>query len=128
MKKITAALNERGDLEIEALGHNPYSDTNILHRYRFEGQIQSSPSRDRVLCFDPKKCPGYINEIRRAWKRLSKRQRECLYGKYVIARMVKEDGNNRTAREVAISMRMSLDAFNQNVSRARRSITWQVRL
>lgn len=128
MNPLTGALQAWGDDEIEALLHNPYATTNILHRYRFEGQVQSGPSRDKILCHDPRHRAGYINEIRVAWKTLSKRQRECLYGKYVVARMIKEDGQQRTAREVANSLLMSLDAFNQNVSRARKAINGKVRL
>ena len=129
MKTITGAMKEWGKDKLEELNYNPYSETNILERIRWETNIQRSPPRDKILCYDPKRKKGHINDINREWKKLPKRTRECILGKYVIAtHVVREDGKVYTAREVAHSMEMSLDRFNEIVSRGVRRINSKVGL
>jgi len=129
VKRITGAMKEWGRDKLEELNYNPYSDTNILERYRWEGNIQRSPPRDKILCYDPKGRKGYVNDINRAWKKLPKRTKECIIGKFVIAtHVVRDDGKVYTAREVANNMEMSLSRFNEIVSRGVRRINSEVGL
>lgn len=128
MKKIAAALYSWGEYKIQEIEHNPYPDTNILYRYGVEGEVQGTPSRDKVLCFDPQKQPKYIIDINSAWRQLSEKQRECVFGKYVVTQMVDEDGRPYTANQVASLMNISVDTFNRNVSRGRREIDLKVKL
>jgi len=132
VKRITGAMKEWGRDKLEELNYNPYSNTNILERIRWERNIQRSPPRDKILGYDrhdPKGKTGHINDINREWKKLPKRTRECILGKYVIAtHVVREDGKVYTARQVANSMEMSLDRFNEIVSRGVRRINSKVGL
>jgi predicted DNA-binding protein (UPF0251 family) len=126
MRRDAAALYDWGEWKLAELSHNPYPDTNILHRYRFEGEIQSTPGRDRILCFDPSdrymRGKQHIIQIEHEWHQLTPRPKECILGKYGITQLVKDDGKTYTAREVAQIMSISVEAFNMNVSRGRKKI------
>lgn len=103
--------------KIKALGFNPYSDTNILHRDRLAG-IQFGRSGHKILCYDP---PEEIKEqlvrFDIEWKQLCKRPKQCIYLKYVIGGIPSTLGHLPTARQLARANKMSLDAFDRNVQR-----------
>lgn len=127
MKKISAALYAWGEWKIKELSHNPYSDTNILYRYAREGDIQTMPARDKILCYDGD-VSAYIHSINRAWLSLPDRQKNCVFGKYSYTWVLKDDGNPRTAREVAMMADISYDTFKQNVSYGVKAIDGRVEL
>lgn len=128
MKKITSALYEWGGYKVQEIEHNAYPDTNILHRYSIEGDVQGEKSRDKILCYDPDRQPKYIIDINAAWRQLNKRTRECVFGKYVVTQLVDDNGVPYTAHQVARLMRISVDSFNRHVSRGRQAIDSRVRV
>ena len=132
MRKDAAALYEWGEWKTLELNHNPYPAENILQRYRIEGEIQSSPGRDRILCFDAKEShmrgKGYIHQIEAEWLKLTTRPKECIFGKYVVTQLVRDDGRAYTAKEVAQIMRISVETFNIAVSRGRKKIMENIQL
>lgn len=132
MRRDASALYDWGEWKTLELTHNPYPDSNILQRYRFEGEIQSAPGRDRILCFDPKESymrgKRHVIQIEHAWHQLPPRPKECILGKYGVTQLVKEDGKTYTAKEVAQIMGLSVPAFNMNVSRGRKKIIENIEL
>ena len=132
MRRDTAVLYEWGEGMIYDINYNAFSDENILHRWRFEGEIQTAPARDRILCYDPPegrmKDKGYIIDVHRAWIKLTPKPKECIFGKYVMTQILKDDGNPYTAKEDAKIMQMKFDTFIRNVSRGRTAINSKVKL
>lgn len=132
MRKDAAALYTWGEWKTLELSHNPYPSENILQRYRIEGEIQSAPGRDRILCFDAKEShmrgKGFVHEIQSEWLKLPTRQKECVFGKYVVTQMVKGDGRAYTGKEVAQIMGVSVETFNVSVSRGRKKIFENIEL
>ncbi len=126
MKKISAALYAWGEWKIKELSHNPFDDTNILHRYQWEGNIQTSPPRDKILCYDGN-VSLYIHDINRAWIILPDRQRNCVFGKYALT-WVLNDGQPRTTREVALLADISYDTFKKTCGYGVKAIERKVEL
>lgn len=127
MKQISAALYAWGEWKLKELSHNPYSDTNIMYRIEKEGRVQTSPSRDKILCYDGK-APAYVHDLNRAWRQLPSRQKLCVFGKYAYTQVLKDDGNPYTAREVAMKADITYDTFKENVSYGVRVINGKVEL
>lgn len=129
MKPITGQLYDWGEWKTGEIQHNPHSHTSILYRYETEGNIQVAPSRDRILCYDPKNVPGYINAINRAWLGLSRREHQCVFGKFVATQIYDyELGRVRTEREVAVKMKIGWPAFKQGWTRGRQHISTRIKL
>lgn len=128
MKTITAALYAWGKWKVRELTHNPYSDTNILHRYMKNTSVQTMPPRDRILCFDPKDAPQIIIDINREWNKLPRRQKQCVFGKYAMAHLLNEQDQPFTAKMAANRIKVSHDTFDRNASRGRQRIASRVNL
>lgn len=110
------------------LGYNPYSNTNTLYR---AGLMVGSDGRrpgHRILCHDPKRePPRYVIDIHVAWHSLSRRQKQCVLGKYVLTQMIDANSGRRiTARDAAGIIGVSLDTFGRNASRGTQKIKTKI--
>lgn len=128
MQQITACLYTWGAYKKLEFEHNDFSETNILYRVQHEGDVQSQPSRDKILGFDPSSQPGYVIDINAAWLKLEYDLKWCIAGKYVFTQTVNEDGQLHTAKDAAKVTGFSDDEFNKNVSKGRREIAAKVKL
>jgi len=136
IKKITGAMYTWGKDQLRSNNYNPHSSTNTLDRYRKEGEVQSAPARDKILCYDPKEPKTEqaeqilreSNAIQREWLKLDKWQKACVYGKFVETQEIKEDGNLTTAKEVADNLGIGKDKFDEHWSRGVRRINGKLEL
>ncbi len=126
MKKITAAMYRWGKWKVCELAYNPYSDTNILYRYAREGSISVSQSRDRILCFDPDDAPQYVIDINEAWHHLSRRPKQCVFGKFALTHLINDVGQPITAKMAARVIGVNFDTFSRNVTRGTQTIDGKV--
>ena len=122
MKKITAAMYAWGKWKVGELAHNPYSDTNILHRMIYERSVGCIRPRDRILCYDAKDVPKYVLDINRAWLSLSRRPKQCVLAKYGLTLLVNDVGQPYTARTAAHVVGVNFDTFERNVRRGVQTI------
>ena len=126
MKKITAELYQWGKYKLLEFQHNPFSNTNILHRWQFEGEVQSGPTRDKVLCFDPHSQPRHVTQINAAWVGLPRRQKYCVLGKYALTQLVDENGQPYTAKQAAKIVGVPFDTFEESWQRGRQAIITRI--
>lgn len=109
-----------GDEKNKERGFNPYPRTNILSP-EHGGQ---GTGKDRILCYDPS---GRYKDFEIAWRSLPKRQRECVYTRFVIGGVVDEEsGKPLTKRQIAEVVGCSYDSFKANLSRALKRIKYLI--
>lgn len=128
IKKITGAMYTWGQDQLRSSNYNPHSSTNTLDRYRKEGEVQSAPARDRILCYDPKDRDQIVIDIQQEWLKLGKLQKLCVWGKFVSTQEIKEDGNLITAKEIAKELGLHKDKFDEHWSRGVRRINGALKL
>ena len=127
MKAITAAGYEWGADKLREGEYNPFSKENTLGRC----EVNSIPPSSTILGYDPKNRDKMTIQFNRAWLDLPgerRGQKACVYGKFVVTQIVKEDGNIMTAKEIARALGLSKEKFDEHWGRGVTRISGKVGL
>ena len=71
------------------------------------------PSQSRILCVDIDASSETLS-INRQWLWLPKLQKKCVFGKYGMTKILHDDGNIYTAKEVAKLFELPWDTFQSS--------------
>lgn len=110
MKWITKLAWSWGDDRLKAVDFNPYPTVNIIHG----DKVFSGRAGHKILCYDPP--AGRHRDFELAWRKLPKRQRECVEVRFVLG-SVCVDGVQFTKRQLAKAAGLSKARFAENVQR-----------
>jgi len=117
VRRITRVFHSWGIYRLPFEVNSGYSTTNLLHRMKELRANVSVQGKDKILCHDPKDCNRdyctkdnpcrYCSDlilhfrIDVEWSKLPELQKQCVFGKYGMTKIVGEDGNILTAKQAA---------------------------
>ena len=109
MKRITGACHTWGIYRLTVDSECGYPKESILTKI----DVPFVPSQSRILCADIDVSQETL-AINREWLCLPQLQKKCVFGKYAMTKILHDDGNIYTAKEVAKLLEFTWDTFQSS--------------
>lgn len=119
MKKSYGLLVEYFQFEVKHLHRDGYPSENLLYRWGMEGEVQSPPPKDKILCED---MPPHLRKVAQALKGFPSLESRCLW--IYFCAPLREDQKPYTKSQLAKMLHVNKGKFKaelkKGISRAER--------